>query len=57
MVSNMLLFPARQAEDCLRLEQERVVNHLHASTKPKLLHKVDTYVTQHVYLCVIFCTG
>jgi uncharacterized protein YceH (UPF0502 family) len=30
-----------QAEDCLRLEEERVDNYLHASTKPKLLREVE----------------
>lgn len=29
-----------QAEECLRLEEERVDNYLHASTKPKLLKQV-----------------
>jgi hypothetical protein len=27
-----------QAEDCMRLEEERVENYLHASTKTKPLH-------------------
>jgi hypothetical protein len=31
---------AVQAEECLRLEEERVDNYLHASTKPKLLKQV-----------------
>jgi hypothetical protein len=31
-----------QAEDCLRLEEERVENYLHASTKPKLLREVES---------------
>jgi cullin 1 len=31
----------QQAEDCLRLEEERVDNYLHASTKPKLLREVE----------------
>jgi hypothetical protein len=29
-----------QAEECLRLEEERVDNYLHTSTKPKLLKQV-----------------
>jgi hypothetical protein len=29
-----------QAEECLRLEEERVDNYLHASTKAKLLNQV-----------------
>lgn len=32
--------PPLQAEDCLRLEEERVDNYLHPSTKPKLLKQV-----------------
>ncbi|WIA23650.1 hypothetical protein OEZ85_000353 [Tetradesmus obliquus] len=31
-----------KAEDCLRLEEERVDNYLHASTKPKLLREVES---------------
>eukprot|EP00877_Chromochloris_zofingiensis_P005717 jgi/Chrzof1/15146/Cz09g29020.t1 len=30
-----------KAEDCLRLEEERVDNYLHSSTKPKLLKEVE----------------
>lgn len=29
-----------QAEECLRLEEERVDHYLHAATKPKLLKEV-----------------
>lgn len=35
-----------QAEECLRLEEERVDNYLHASTKPKLLKEVETELLQ-----------
>ena len=34
----------QQAEECLRLEEERVGNYLHPSTKPKLLKEVETEV-------------
>jgi cullin 1 len=30
-----------KAEECLRLEEERVENYLHSSTKPKLLKEVE----------------
>ncbi len=33
-----------QAEQCLKEEEERVENYLHASTKAKLLKKVETEV-------------
>lgn len=33
-----------KAEECLRLEEERVDNYLHASTKPKLLKQVEEEV-------------
>jgi hypothetical protein len=32
----------RQAEDCLRLEEERVDNYLHTSTRARLLREVET---------------
>lgn len=35
-----------KAEECLRLEEERVDNYLHSSTKPKLLREVETEVLQ-----------
>jgi cullin 1 len=31
-----------QAEECLRLEEERVGHYLHPTTKPKLLKEVET---------------
>lgn len=47
-----------QAEECLRLEEERVDNYLHTSTKPKLLKQVtQLHPPERISLVSPVCQG